>query len=580
MNKKNKLSFQKIWENNHDSIIQKIKKDLNSSTLFLEDGTPYLFFNSYNDFCNYLEIPCLTATSKQNQLKELSCYIDFQTQINPNKKNSKQILITNYFEHSLTKFEDLLRFSILTFLTYIVENRDYFNKNSHYSFCETFSEIGEHFNKTEVMDNMNIEDVYMLGNVSLNTLAYKIGLFSYCYNQYYKNQNKLSSKLKIDKNLIEEFYEKTKKTYEYALHNVINSFNDIGLIYFSNQPYGTPVKLQQENIVKKHLEKNINGDNFYESSVKTNLIKSRPRPLSKLEYLFFKEIAWDVLLLVFWRHSPKNKNPFFINAAGKLAKRNQKKDEMFWKWLKKTLCQSTDLELLNNLKFSEDDFPDFSLIFIKYDVESINVYNHNKFLEQKNRFYATGFMKIKSFEQFVLMSGLSEEFYAALNTATINSLHLDNIVETYDIFFNIKKVNVISKVNAAKMNLQLKVLKQTINTDTFQSFFLELKKQNNKLFTEKIKNNTMKRYKRRLDYYFKYNNDIHDLSDENNNTNPNSTFSDFQSEEERQQAIDNSLSFHIEKNKNENKQLSPKDYELQLSDMLFLIDFLITGNEK
>lgn len=562
---KKKLTIKSFIKNNQKRIVTKVLNLLNTyQELGMERN---IDFENYSDFCDFLEIPKLEKKARDDQLQALSIYLDFYTEINPKKRNTKKYIITNALPYSFDDFCDLLEFSIFVYLENAVRNIDDFNNSPAYTYCKMLSseemdccdEQASNLMKPVLTSSFKntifANKPYMIGNMSLNTLAKGLGCFSSSYLTYMQNRNKLSCITHIKSSVIQEFYDRTKDVYERALKNFIEKQKKYGVLYFQERFYGTPV-ISSEAVLTKYKVKNQYNDehwvNSFEGSFKTEPI----RYLTNSEIAQYLEIKNFLFIFLLWAHSPLNIEPvisFPYNFdTNKVIKRNASQDKAYMNWYNKNV----DIPI-----------PDFSLIMPPL----ANELNQKKFSQQSAFFFSELYKKNITMEYILRNTYLSNNYYSFLNTISIHQLHLDNITLSYDIFFNSDNVLAISQSLSARLQLKLTDFNKVMNQQSFIDFWDYVQSQVNSAFSQRIKENADKRF----------NNRIKNIKEQFENQNIDNQIDDQQIDDQIDELDEPFMFLPYSQNENDSYQINVEkdiqEQKQQKKQFLSLVSYLIEG---
>ena len=476
--------IKKYW----NKITNHVSKDLEEQK---KQGNNELFFNNYDEFCNYLGLPIISNSKiKKEQLNELSRHIEFQQIQNPKKKSVKAFVITKVFPYSLLNLQGLLDYSIAFYLYVISMYPDVVNLDQSDAYCTTFDKLSKEGDENTTLLMSLCSSTHLLGNLNLKKFACSIGLFSYKYNYYCRKQNELKSFLHVPMSAIKEFYRKSNENYQRYLKDSLEHLYQSGLIMYSKRLYGKHLveNNEEEHKYKQHIEKNQFGD-FVSSVINNDDVIFGPSTyLTNEEIAQYHDARKLILIFTLWdakNTSQNTSNNNFSVVYDNDVVLNFTEDELVHSYNNHKI-NFVDSWIKNHLHVN---IPDFSLMFYPKS-HPLFMEKQNLFNKQKDEFFTAIHNSNFTINQILHKVHLSDVYYHRLNNFLVNNYHFAYVYENYDIYFTPSEMKTFVKQIPAQLQLDLLNLNDVVldKNNDLQVFDI-LKLNNNQNFFNNLKNN-------------------------------------------------------------------------------------------
>lgn len=231
-----------------------------------------LSFQSYKQFCSYLNIPLSSGKQKILQLEKLHNYLSYQ------KLPDNSFLISKAFfpimEYNKKNLKELIEYSILVFIL-----------SQHSKDQSSFV-------------------------TSISNMAKLIGCITEQYLYFYSHPKEFSYNTSIPLSTIQEFFDKTGDSYKYYLNQALIDLQKYNFIKFEKRFFGS--EYHSFDDVVREIKSTPHGDQFVDFS--SNISHSR-RPLSDDEKSILISIERNTICSVLgFQESPSFSKADFLQS--------------------------------------------------------------------------------------------------------------------------------------------------------------------------------------------------------------------------------------------------------------------------
>lgn len=467
------------FEDNKQKDNQDPKEILIDKSLFkFDENKKELIFDSYDNFCKFLDIPILNSSSKSAQLKVLSKYLDIDTIKSTQKFVSDKYIIQKVFpflnfNDNSKKEKEILQYTILMFLDNIISNYD-----NYADFSKILLE-----KQTVNLDGGNYKDVYyILKNVSLQNLAYYTGLCSLRLSKYSKKPRSFIKEQSISdpKNKSYQityedflyFLDKYKTTSNTLLIDVLKKLKKYSFMNFKERYYGYKwdeehYAKQKKNYLKK-MEQQVSD--HIKSRILVDVKDYKDEDGNYFVDLKEKDFNYK-FDLVGLTHEEEIKYENIQNSAQYLVIWNNCKNPHLLKLIKKYL----NLDEIPSPRSPKEKTINFTDLMAKEDISPLF---------------------------FIRAAGLQFEYEHLLRNMLFKDLGYKQIFQSYDISVNLNSLQTITENISQFEHLQdlqfPEILDKMFIPDNLYlnyklNSFICLQLNNSSLFKQKMLNNTIKR---------------------------------------------------------------------------------------